>query len=90
MSKSDIVKLRVIDYKQVKGDEIIGVLNNVGPLALILKPPPLAYKGGILRDQDDDYCSSNYSQTTVHAALLVGYNSTNDSFLIKNSWGEGW
>ena len=90
MSKSSIVNFRVTDYKSVKNNEIIDALTNVGPLAVILKPPPMNYKGGILTDLDDDYCANNFNQTSVHAALLVGYDSVNDTFLVKNSWGKSW
>ena len=90
MSKNQIVNFRVTDYKLVESDDIIDTLANVGPLAVVLEPPPISYKDGILSDADDNYCSIFKKKTTIHAALIVGYNSTNDAFTIKNSWGSSW
>jgi len=35
-------------------------------------------------------CQANASSYINHAVLLVGYNDTERSWLIKNSWSSSW
>jgi C1A family cysteine protease len=44
----------------------------------------MAYSSGIYSG-----CPSYSSYYVNHAVLLVGYDS-NDNWIIKNQWGEGW
>ena len=45
----------------------------------------LAYKSGIFSG-----CPTSSSYLINHAVLLVGYNDTEGSWLIKNSWDNNW
>ena len=35
-------------------------------------------------------CPTNVSSIINHAVLLIGYNDTDNSWLIKNSWDTTW
>ena len=88
LSKNDIVKFRVKDYVLVELADLAHVLAKEGPLSVVIKPPPIFYKGGVINDKDTShyYCLNN--NESAHAALLVGYDQ--DSFIVKNSWSNTW
>jgi C1A family cysteine protease len=55
---------------------------------------PLATRMAVYSDFDY-YRSGIYSYTTgtyrgLHAVVIVGYDDTNQCFVVKNSWGTGW
>jgi cathepsin F len=58
-----------------------------GPLSITLNADLLfSYSGGIITGSPDD-CPNSGSD---HAVLLVGYDQTQDYWLVKNSWGADW
>ena len=60
------------------------VLAKIGPIIVSLNSDLLyTYTGGIINDLK---CSHNLN----HYALAVGYDKTNNYYIIKNSWGSNW
>eukprot|EP01133_Synstelium_polycarpum_P019077 gene19077-22843_t len=45
-----------------------------------------SYSNGVFRCRSQ----SNQDTTPNHAVLLVGYSPSDDSWILKNSWGTGW
>ncbi len=60
-------------------------LNNYGPLVTTMNVYTdfYYYSGGI-------YSYTTGSYVGGHGVLLVGYDDTNQYFIVKNSWGTGW
>jgi C1A family cysteine protease len=60
-------------------------LNNYGPLVTTMDVYSdfYYYSGGIY-----SYTSGSYQGG--HAIVIVGYDDTNQYFIVKNSWGSGW
>lgn len=44
------------------------------------------YFGGVVHESEEFICGHNLD----HGVLLTGYNSENQSWAIRNSWGTGW
>eukprot|EP01111_Echinosteliopsis_oligospora_P016374 TRINITY_DN677_c0_g1_i2.p1 TRINITY_DN677_c0_g1~~TRINITY_DN677_c0_g1_i2.p1 ORF type:complete len:589 (+),score=124.22 TRINITY_DN677_c0_g1_i2:49-1815(+) len=65
-------------------DGLLAALKTYGPLAVTVNADSAwqGYKKGILSN-------SSYTSTN-HAVTLVGYDSANDAYIIKNSWGSSW
>jgi hypothetical protein len=59
-------------------------IDTVGPMATMVNPPA---DFALLRGQI--YTTSTGSGPT-HALLVVGYNDTQQYWIVKNSWGTGW
>ena len=60
-------------------------LNN-GPLVVYMRVPVgWSYSGGVY-----NYSGGSIPSTRGHSVLLVGYNDTEQSFKVKNSWGASW
>ena len=59
-----------------------------GPVAASVKVTPAfqAYTGGIF----DEFAKVSNQYDTNHAIVIVGWDDSKKSFLIKNSWGEDW
>ena len=99
--KFDINKsvMKIIGYKKIGNDlnndtcaneeELKEYLVENGPLIVAFNASPLqTYTSGIL-----DLSSVKCSEKIInHAALLVGYGTSNgiDYWLVKNSWGKSW
>jgi cathepsin F len=67
--------------------QIMTYLVSNGPLSITLNADLLfSYSGGIITGSPDD-CPNSGSD---HAVLLVGYDQTQDFWLVKNSWGADW
>ncbi|CAN2388758.1 cysteine-type endopeptidase activity [Pristimantis euphronides] len=67
-------------------EEMMNVLINVGPLAVIVDAVSWQdYLGGIIQH----HCSSGHSN---HAVLVVGFDKTGSIpyWIVKNSWGTSW
>jgi C1A family cysteine protease len=60
------------------------ILSN-GPMSAVIKVYDdfLDYNGGVYQRTSNNF--SGY-----HAIVIVGWNDTEESWIIKNSWGEGW
>jgi C1A family cysteine protease len=68
-------------YENISNEEIQSQLANVGPLSIVLDANDFfSYSSGVLK------CRNNTEMN--HAVLLVGY--TQDSWIVKNSWGKNW
>jgi cathepsin F len=68
-------------------NQIMTYLVSNGPLSITLNADLLfSYTGGIITGSPDD-CPNSGSD---HAVLLVGYDQTQDYWLVKNSWGTDW
>ncbi|EFA76288.1 hypothetical protein PPL_10051 [Heterostelium album PN500] len=63
---------------------IVAQLQN-GPVSvgMMADGPLYGYSGGIYS------CQSQYNSQN-HAVLIVGYNSAQNYWIIKNTWGSGW
>ena len=63
-------------------------LENYGPMIVALYAPGdmFYYTGGIY----EPVLSEGWGQEPNHAVVLVGYNDTENYWIIKNSWSEGW
>lgn len=72
------------DGGQPSVEEMKQALCEHGPLAVTVTVTPLftAYTGGVF--------SEDNQETTNHAVTLIGWDDTNNAWLIKNSWGTGW
>lgn len=60
-------------------------LTTYGPLVttMVVYSDFYAYNSGI-------YSRTSTTREGGHAVLLVGYDDTNQCFIVKNSWGTGW
>ena len=68
-------------YENITDAEIQGHVANVGPLSIVLDANDFfSYSSGILQ------CTEGTEMN--HAVLLVGY--TQNSWIVKNSWGKNW
>ncbi len=76
------VDFKVTGYEHVNTENLLDILDRVGPLAVVIGRPPYSYKGGII-DDDADICNGT---SVNHAVLLVGYDK--ESFIFKNSWSQ--
>ena len=63
-------------------------LETYGPMIVVLHAPTdfLYYKGGIY----EPVLSEGWGAEPNHAVVLVGYNDTEQYWIIKNSWGTTW
>jgi cathepsin F len=67
--------------------QIMTYLANNGPLSITLNAGLLfSYSSGIITGSPDS-CPNSGSD---HAVLLVGYDSSQDFWIVKNSWGSDW
>jgi cathepsin F len=67
--------------------QIMTYLVSNGPLSITLNADLLfSYNGGIITGSPDD-CPNSGSD---HAVLLVGYDQSQNFWLVKNSWGADW
>jgi C1A family cysteine protease len=73
-------------YQNLTSSQIIFYINN-GPIAagMYANSGIQAYKSGIYSG-----CPSNSYKYLDHAIVLVGYNTTGNYYIIKNSWGTSW
>jgi hypothetical protein len=78
--------LKVHKLPPYKDDELINVLSKY-PVSVAINANPTTlqfYSSGIYDDTD---CDGEYMHIN-HAVTIVGY--TENSYIIKNSWGTGW
>jgi len=66
-------------------DNIRNALYSYGPVVatMYVYNDFYSYRSGI-------YSYSTGSYLGAHAVLVVGYDDTNQAFIVKNSWGTGW
>ncbi|KAH9397369.1 hypothetical protein TYRP_003680 [Tyrophagus putrescentiae] len=72
--------------EQLSDDTMMRALVQKGPLYIAINANPLQYRNlrsGVLNEPG---CSTQ----TNHAVLLVGYDGSDNSWIIKNSWGPYW
>ncbi|KYR02927.1 gamete and mating-type specific protein A [Tieghemostelium lacteum] len=81
-SKSTFKWAGSLTVKNTKNDFITALQSGPFYASLYVDDGFQRYKTGVYQ------CSS--SNTPNHAVTVIGYNSAEDSFLIKNSWGTWW
>jgi len=90
LCEGDPVRTRIREYIHVENstEAYKSALIEYGPFVVGLDAPGdfLYYAGGIYEPLED----RPWDGTLNHAITLVGYNDTNGSWIIKNSWGTGW
>ncbi|KAH9395408.1 hypothetical protein TYRP_020726, partial [Tyrophagus putrescentiae] len=72
--------------EELDDETIMRALVQKGPLYISFNASPLTsrnYKGGVVNDP-------NCPKRNNHAVLLVGYDNSDNSWIIKNSWGPYW
>ena len=85
---------RVVEWKAINDGkfptvrQIKEAVAKYGPVAASVKVTPAfqAYTGGIF----DEFAKVSNQYDTNHAIVIVGWDDSKKSFLIKNSWGEDW
>lgn len=84
-----------IEYARVDGIEHIkGALAREFPVVFAISLPTRCYdeasRTGLMPDPSDDELAGVLTRHGRHAMLLVGYDSNDRFFRIRNSWGAGW
>jgi len=72
-------------------DEIKDIIFNYGPIAATVcagGPAFHKYKSGVYNTDESAYCAENGG--TDHMIVLVGWDNTTQTWILKNSWGTGW
>merc|ERR1719387_669243 len=76
----------VTGYKTVgKSSDALKSALQTGPVSVAIEADQMAfqlYSGGVLKSG----CGTNLD----HGVLAVGYNTDEDYWLVKNSWGTSW
>jgi hypothetical protein len=74
-------------YGPLSVNQIKALLNSYGPImvGIYANSAFMRYASGVFTG-----CPSNAANFLNHAVLLVGYNDTEQSWLLKNQWDKDW
>jgi len=75
-------------YGDPTADQIKNAIYTKGPIAVEVCAGPVfqGYSGGIYATNEISTCSGWIN----HSVLLTGWNDTENTWIMKNSWGTGW
>ena len=75
-------------YNKPTDEQIKTAIYNYGPVGVSMCQGPAltSYSGGIFNTDESSYCAYN----TNHAVILVGWNDSEGSWILRNSWGSYW
>ncbi len=82
-----LTEWRFINYETPNVAAIKQAILDYGPVgtAVCVGPAFYAYGGGVFAT--DESCGSDFVN---HAVILVGWDDSTQSWIMKNSWGAGW
>jgi C1A family cysteine protease/predicted secreted protein len=86
---------RLVNWGYVGNDSSIpaeeaikNALYSYGPVAVAVcaGPKMQGYRGGVFSLDERNYCGGGVN----HAVVLVGWNDTENTWIMRNSWGASW
>ena len=86
---------RLVNWGYVGNDSSIpsaeaikNALYSYGPVAVAVcaGPKMQGYRGGVFSLDERNYCGGGVN----HAVMLVGWNDADNTWIMRNSWGDSW
>jgi predicted secreted protein len=76
------------DSSTPAAEAIKNALYNYGPVAVAVcsGPKMQGYRGGVFSLDERNYCGGGVN----HAVVLVGWNDAENTWIMRNSWGDSW